>query len=152
MATAEPLDAEMAERIARHRRHRPGDFLLREEPLDLAGALRGLPEETELAILDCLPVWLGNRFARGEDLAGARTEAFLEALVGAPGRIVVVTNEIGFEPAPESPACRAYRDALADLNRCVAARADRVLLMWAGIPLEVAPRRIRPSADPPRGT
>ncbi|MHC4481088.1 MAG: bifunctional adenosylcobinamide kinase/adenosylcobinamide-phosphate guanylyltransferase, partial [Planctomycetota bacterium] len=65
VATAEPLDEEMRRRIAEHRRRRGASFVTLEEPINLAGALASLPEGTEVAVVDCLTVWLGNLFQRG---------------------------------------------------------------------------------------
>ncbi|MCK6526695.1 bifunctional adenosylcobinamide kinase/adenosylcobinamide-phosphate guanylyltransferase [Myxococcota bacterium] len=146
VATAEPMDGEMAARIHRHRAEREGRYDTLEEPLDLGGALRAaLGRGARTVIVDCLTVWLGNAFCR-PDLAPpsrARLEDdLLAALVEARDSgvdVVVVTNEVGLGTIGPDALTRAYVDGLGRLNRRVAAVADRVELVVCGIPLPVKP-------------
>lgn len=133
IATAEPFDDEMRDRIRRHREEREARWFTIEEPVDLAGALRRLPPETEVAVVDCLTVWLGNLLHRGGEMD--EIEAFLEALVEVPCPIVVVSNEVGFGGIAMSPLAREFTDRLGRLNQEVAARADRAVLIVSGLPL-----------------
>ena len=133
IATAEPLDAEMAERIRLHQEERGPDWRLAEAPLDPAAALAAAgPEGT--AVLDCLTLWLSNLMHHGRDVE-AGTARLLQAAAGAPGRVVMVSNEIGLGLAPMEPLSRAFRDAQGRLNQRVAAAADRVEFVAAGLPL-----------------
>lgn len=118
-----------------------------EEPLDLAAALDRLPQGTEVAVVDCLTVWLGNLLHRaggGTDLAGRsdpaafpEVAAFLARLAAPPCPLVVVTNEVGWGIVPENPLARAFRDLAGRVNEEAARRADRVVLMVAGRLLEL---------------
>ena len=133
IATAEPFDDEMRDRIRRHREEREARFFTIEEPLDLAVALRRLPPGTEIAIVDCLTVWLGNLLHRGGEIK--EVEEFLEALADVPCPLVVVSNEVGFGGIAMSPMGRTFTDLLGRLNQEVAARADRAVMIVSGLPL-----------------
>ncbi|HOX07865.1 MAG TPA: bifunctional adenosylcobinamide kinase/adenosylcobinamide-phosphate guanylyltransferase [Planctomycetota bacterium] len=138
IATAEPFDDEMRERIARHRRERAGAFATIEEPVDLAGALGRVPPGTTVALVDCLTIWLANvMHRRGE---GAREypeiAAFVAALKAAPCDVIAVTNEVGMGIIPtDSELSRRFRDQAGWLNQAVAQVADEVVLVVSGIPL-----------------
>ncbi len=139
LATAEACDEEMRRRIANHRRDRGDEFLTMEEPLDLAGALRRLPQETRVVLVDCVTVWLGNLLyhlpeerERAEALA-----ALLQVLENPPCPVILVSNETGLGIIPGDPLSRAFRDLAGRLNQDLAAAADRVVLMVAGIPVRV---------------
>jgi adenosylcobinamide kinase/adenosylcobinamide-phosphate guanylyltransferase len=131
VATAEPLDAEMAERIARHRSERGPDWRLIETPLDLAPTVAAHREGA--LVVDCLTLWLSNLMHAGRDVA-AETEALLDAL-GGSGRVILVSNEVGLSIAPENALARAFRDEQGRLNQRLAAVADHVELIAAGLPL-----------------
>jgi adenosylcobinamide kinase/adenosylcobinamide-phosphate guanylyltransferase len=130
IATAEALDAEMAARIARHQAERSGAWRTREEPVELAAAIRGLATG-EVAVVDCLTLWLSNLMHREIDLDGA-TLALVAALAGAKADIWLVTNEVGMGIVPENALARRFRDAAGRLNQTVAERADAVALLFAG--------------------
>lgn len=132
VATAEPLDAEMAERIERHKAERGADWALVEAPLDIAAAV--VEGAGGTVVVDCLTLWLSNAMHRERDVT-AGTEAFLAAVAAAPGRVVVVSNEIGLGLAPMESLSRRFRDAQGRLNQRVAAAADRVEFVAAGLPL-----------------
>ncbi|MEE4120319.1 MAG: bifunctional adenosylcobinamide kinase/adenosylcobinamide-phosphate guanylyltransferase [Paracoccaceae bacterium] len=137
VATAEALDAEMAERIARHQARRGPDWRTIAAPRALVAALDdsdGGPPR----LVDCLTLWLSNLMLGEQDW---RAEA--QALAGALGRqrapVVLVTNEVGAGLVPETPLGRAYRDAAGWTNQTVAAACDEVWLAVAGYPLKVKP-------------
>lgn len=134
VATAEALDAEMAERIRCHQVERGPGWGVVEAPLDLAEAIRGNAGEGVTLVVDCLTLWLSNLMHAGRDVE-AETEALLAALDGAPGRMVLVSNEVGFGLAPANALGRAFRDAQGRLNQRVAAAADHVEFVAAGLPL-----------------
>ncbi|MGF1553609.1 MAG: bifunctional adenosylcobinamide kinase/adenosylcobinamide-phosphate guanylyltransferase [Paracoccaceae bacterium] len=134
VATAEALDAEMAERIARHKAERGADWALTECPLDLAGAVAATAEPGGTLVIDCLTLWLSNLMHHERDVA-AETEGLVAALEAAPGRAVLVSNEVGLGLAPMNALGRAFRDAQGRLNQRVAAAADRVEFVAAGLPL-----------------
>jgi adenosylcobinamide kinase/adenosylcobinamide-phosphate guanylyltransferase len=133
VATAEAFDDEMRERIAHHRGRRDERWRTLEAPLELAGTIREL---TGPALIDCLTLWLSNVMLAGRDVANEK-KLLLTALASARGPIVVVSNEVGLGLVPETPLGRAFRDAQGRLNQKVAAAADRVLFMAAGLPLSL---------------
>ena len=131
VATAEPSDHEMAERIHRHRADRPSWPVI-EEPLDLAGAIAAAPGEA-MVIVDCLTVWLNNMLHhRGAFDPATDASPVVDALVGRAGPAVVITNEVGLGVVPATPLGRRYRDDLGALNQRVAAVATTTLLLVAG--------------------
>jgi adenosylcobinamide kinase/adenosylcobinamide-phosphate guanylyltransferase len=136
VATAQALDDEMAERIALHRGRRGEGWRTHEAPLDLAGTLRELTRDLAPILVDCLTLWLSNLMLGDHDIAKAVAglEAALEA---ARAPIVLVANEVGLGIVPENALARRFRDEAGRLNQRLAARADRVLLMVAGLRLEV---------------
>ncbi|HTZ37238.1 MAG TPA: bifunctional adenosylcobinamide kinase/adenosylcobinamide-phosphate guanylyltransferase [Stellaceae bacterium] len=139
IATAEPGDAEMAARIAAHRarrqEHGGGAFWRTlEAPLDLAGAIRSTTEAERPVLVDCLTLWLANLMGAGRGVEH-EAEALGAALREAQGPVVLVANEVGMGLVPETPLGRAFRDAAGRLNQSVAAQADRVVFVAAGLPL-----------------
>lgn len=135
IATAQALDAEMVERIAHHRARRDAAWQTLDAPLALAAALDGLPEGRPL-LVDCLTLWLTNIMLAGRDV-DAESLHLAEALARPRGPWVVVANEVGLGIVPENALARRFRDAAGRLNQMIAARADHVSLMVAGLPLKV---------------
>jgi adenosylcobinamide kinase / adenosylcobinamide-phosphate guanylyltransferase len=137
VATAEAGDAEMARRIADHRARRGGNWHTVEAPHDLPDALSGIAIDAPV-LVDCLTLWLSNRMLA--DSAMDAEVARLEAALG--GRVeptVLVSNEVGFGIVPDNALARRFRDLQGSLNQRLAACADRVILMVAGLPLTVKP-------------
>lgn len=134
LATAEALDQEMRARIDGHRQRRGAQWQTIEAPLDLAGALARLAAGSQAVLIDCLTLWLSNVLLAERDIAD-ESERLIGALEEAKGPVVAVSNEVGLGIVPETPLGRAFRDAQGILNQRVAAAADRVILMTAGIPL-----------------
>jgi adenosylcobinamide kinase / adenosylcobinamide-phosphate guanylyltransferase len=132
-ATATRSDAEMAARIDRHRSDRCNAFTTFEVPMDLAAALRGLGPE-DCALVDCATLWLSNHMLAGHD-CDAESDDLIAALTDCPARIVIVSNEVGFGLVPDTPLGRRFRDAQGRLNQRLAARADAVVFVVAGLPM-----------------
>ncbi len=135
IATAEALDEEMHERIARHRTRRGNDWIEREVPIALVAAL----DETDGAgarLVDCLTLWLSNLLHAGRDW---RTEAerLAAALVRQRSPVVLVTNEVGMGIVPDNALAREFRDAAGLLNQTIARVADEVEFVVAGLPLRM---------------
>lgn len=134
IATAEALDQEMRERIRHHQAERGADWGLAEAPLELEAALRAHASAGTTVVVDCLTLWLSNILhARREP--DAEAEALLRALAEVEGRVVLVSNEVGMGLAPANALGRAFRDAQGRLNQRVAAAADHVEFVAAGLPL-----------------
>ncbi|RFU46100.1 bifunctional adenosylcobinamide kinase/adenosylcobinamide-phosphate guanylyltransferase [Paraburkholderia sp. DHOC27] len=137
-------DAEFAARIAHHRERRPAHWQLREEPLDLAGALASVDAPGHCVLIDCLTLWLANLLCPPDGSAPdadypARLAAFETALGAATGKVIVVSNEIGLGVVPLGAATRLYVDTLGRLNQRVAALCPQVTMMVAGLPLVLKP-------------
>ncbi len=135
VATAQALDAEMAERVAEHRRRRAPGWETAEVPLDLADTLAGAPEGRPV-LVDCLTLWLTNVMLADRDVA-AESERLARVLARPRGPWVAVANEVGYGIVPENALARRFRDAAGRLNQRVAATASRVVLTVAGLPVEV---------------
>jgi adenosylcobinamide kinase/adenosylcobinamide-phosphate guanylyltransferase len=131
IATAEAGDAEMIERIRLHREQRGPGWVTRETPLDLPAAIRA---ESGALLVDCLTLWLSNLMEQERDIVGA-TEELCAAIQRPGGPVVLVSNEVGLGIVPESSLARAFRDHAGRLHQHVAAVADRVIFIAAGLPL-----------------
>ena len=134
VATAEPLDAEMAERIALHQAERGPDWGVIEAPLEIASAIDAHAQGTLL--VDCLTLWLSNLMHHERDVE-VETAKLAAALSHVKADVVLVSNEVGMAIAPENALARRFRDAQGRLNQRVAAVADRVELVAAGLPLRL---------------
>ena len=132
IATAQLLDDEMRARIEEHQARRGPGWQTIEEPIDLAGALIRAAERPVL--VDCLTLWLTNLILGGHDVLIA-TEALETVLRRRAAQTVLVSNEVGLGIVPDSPLGRAFRDEAGRLHQRIAARADRVMFMIAGLPL-----------------
>ena len=131
-ATAQAWDDEMRARITAHRARRPPGWLTVEAPLALPDAVRQVPGPV---LIDCLTLWLTNLLLAESDMPAA-TEALLAALA-RPALTVVVSTETGLGIVPDNALARRFRDAAGLLHQRVAAQADHVLLMVAGLPLRI---------------
>jgi adenosylcobinamide kinase/adenosylcobinamide-phosphate guanylyltransferase len=134
IATAEALDSEMAERIRHHQAGRGQSWKLVEAPLELPAAIRTHAGERTTLLVDCLTLWLSNLMHHGRDV-DVETEGLIADLVAAPGRVVLVSNEVGMGLAPTNSLGRAFRDAQGRLNQSIAEFADHVEFVAAGLPL-----------------
>lgn len=148
VATAQAGDAEMERRIAHHRQRRPAAWQNVEAPLALAAALRQCAAPDACLLVDCLTLWLSNLFFAGRAAAQAEageavdcpllageTAALIAALGELPGRIILVSNEVGWGIVPMNPLARLFADEQGRLNQRVAAACGRVTLVAAGLPL-----------------
>ncbi len=136
VATAEAWDAEMEERIARHRADRGEGWRTVEAPLQAADALADHDGHDNVIVLDCLTLWLSNLILAERDVEAAAA-TLCGRLRGMSARVVVVSNEVGLGVVPDTPLGRRFRDAQGRLNQQVAAIADRVILVAAGLPLRL---------------
>ncbi len=136
LATAEHTDAEMDDRIARHQARRGEAWGCHEEPLDVASAIANAAPECDGILLECLSTWLGNvLYHANENAWEERRAVFLDALRNTSRGIVVIGNEVGMGIVPATPLGRQFRDLNGWLNQAVAAVADEVIFVAAGLPL-----------------
>lgn len=135
IATAEAGDVEMATRIMAHRARRGGAWSTIEEPLDLSEALAQAASRNQPVLVDCLTLWLSNLMHAGADIDEATDNVLRSLDDHCAMSVVFVSNELGLGLVPETPLGRSFRDAMGRMNMAVAARADRVIFMVAGLPL-----------------
>jgi adenosylcobinamide kinase / adenosylcobinamide-phosphate guanylyltransferase len=137
VATAEARDGEMIERIRHHRERRDaGDLAWEtvEAPRDLAGILGEVARPDRPVLVDCLTLWLSNALLADADL-DAESADLLRSLGALAGPVVLVANEVGLGIVPDNALARRFRDAAGRLNQDVAALANRVVFVAAGLPL-----------------
>ena len=146
LATAWAGDDEMRERIARHRADRPAGWSTVEVPVApraLAEALRRHAGAGTCVLVDCLTLWMTQLCFPPADLppqdAAAAAEALFDALDGLEGEVVLVSNEMGWGVTPLGREAREFVDQMGRLHQRLAARADRVTLVVAGLPLSLTP-------------
>jgi adenosylcobinamide kinase/adenosylcobinamide-phosphate guanylyltransferase len=136
IATAEAMDDEMALRIDLHRRERGADWITREEPLDLASAIAQL-EPHDVAVVDCLTLWLNNLMYYEKPLDAAFDDLVRAVQTQAAGpsgcALFLVSNEVGQGVAPDNPLARRFRDEAGRLHQRLANVADRVVFITAGL-------------------
>jgi len=143
VATAEIGDEEMAARIEKHRQLRPTHWQTLEAPRDVGARLAVAKPTPDAILLDCLTLLVSNIILAMEDqpeaVVEAAVQAELEALLAARAKLdaplIVVSNEVGLGLVPPYPLGRLYRDILGRANQRLAARADKVLFMVAGLPM-----------------
>lgn len=143
LATAPVCDDEMRQRVAAHRQARAErQWTTLEEPLDLAGVLRGAAE-FEVVLVDCLTLWVNNLLHAAEQAgrtltetdAATRAAEVMDACRTRRGTVIFVTNEVGMGIVPEHASARLYRDLAGRCNQIVAAGAETVHFLVSGIPL-----------------
>lgn len=143
LATARPdsFDTEMAARIGRHQADRPENWLTVEEPLEIARAVSENAAEDTIILLDCITVWLSNLMWEHRTVTIERREEIILSEVGFfvdvanRGNVIAVSNEVGGGIVPASETAREFRDLQGFANQLLAAKAERVYLVVAGLPL-----------------
>ena len=138
IATGTAQDEEMAARIEAHRKNRPPHWTVVEEPVRLAAALEAAAAPHRVVVVDCLTLWLSNLLGL-EDEATLRRECahLIEQLPALPGHCILVSNEVGFGIIPANALARRFGDEAGLLHQRLAAQCDRVVLMAAGLPLDL---------------
>lgn len=146
VATAEAGDAEMAARIAAHQAERPQHWRTLEAPRQTGDAIRRHQNDADVVLVDCLTLLANNVIAplpepvaqeTAEAALDAEVDALLAAYAASAGAWIVVSNELGLGVVPPYPLGRVFRDAVGRANQRLAAVADQVVFMVAGLPVEV---------------
>ena len=133
MATGQVFDDEMKRRVGIHKSRRGPEWELAEEPLDLCGALSRIASENKAVLVDCLTLWVTNLMMAERNQAD-EADMLVSALTTLPGMIVLVSNEVGQGIVPDNAMARAFRDHAGLLHQKVAATADEVYFVTAGLP------------------
>ncbi len=147
LATAEAGDADMAARIQSHKETRPSEWDTLEEPLDLAASLSSILNDYDVVILECLTLWVSNLMLAPPTAGDAkadipsRVHEILELYRRGDASWIVVSNEVGLGVIPSTTLGRNYADELGRVNQLVAAAADAVYFMAAGLPLQIKGER-----------
>jgi adenosylcobinamide kinase/adenosylcobinamide-phosphate guanylyltransferase len=124
----------MAARIAEHRRRRGGRWSTREEPLDLAGTLAAVAVPDSVVLIDCLTLWISNVLFAELDVEN-ECGKLISALPGLSGPVIFVSNEVGLGIVPDNALARRFRDEAGRLHQALAAAAQSVVFVAAGLPL-----------------
>ena len=140
IATAEIFDTEMESRIALHRERRGPHWQLVEAPVDLPQAITAADTKDSVILIDCLSVWITNILVHDQD-TDAATDRLVEALSSCSGTVILVASETGLGIVPENKLSRRFRDANGRLNQAIAALADEVFFVAAGIALRIKPQQ-----------
>ena len=136
IATSQPLDGEMNERVRHHRERRPAHWSLIEEPLELARVLRENARADTCLLVDCLTLWLTNLLMlENPQRLTLERDALLACLADLPGEVIFVSNETGMGVVPLGELTRRYVDEAGWLHQALAERCQRVVLTVAGLPL-----------------
>ncbi len=143
MATSVPVDREMEERIASHRRERGALWRTLEEAENIPEKIAEISGRTEVILVDCLTFWISNLLYREYDKAdiGKAIGRLGKALEDARCPVILVSNEVGCGIVPEHPVSRLFRDMTGLANQATASAADRVVWMVAGIAVCIKPER-----------
>lgn len=139
VATCLPHDAEMQQRVARHRRERGRHWQTVETPSLLPEAIVDNSRRAAVLLVDCLTLWISNLLMADGDTAKIqqRIADLVEAIRSANCPLVLVSNEVGAGIVPENQLARQFRDLVGSANQTVAGQAQRVIWMVAGIPVTV---------------
>lgn len=136
LATSQVFDSEMESRIDLHKARRGAEWALTEEPLDLAGALAQSAAPDTAILVDCLTLWVTNLMMAERHVADEARQ-LVETIVKLPGTILFVSNEVGQGIVPDNAMARAFRDHAGLLHQAIAAVADEVYFVTAGLPLKL---------------
>ena len=137
IATAQALDEEMAQRISRHKEQRGDAWECLEEPVDLAGAIRGITSAPPVVVIDCLTLWISNLLLQHPDTYSSRIDSFYAALETCGFPVIMVSNEVGLGIVPGDPLARQFRDVAGRVHQRTARICDTVFFISAGIPVKL---------------
>jgi adenosylcobinamide kinase/adenosylcobinamide-phosphate guanylyltransferase len=139
IATCVPQDAEMKQRVDRHQKERGQHWQTAEAPVHLPEVIIEYSRQADVLLVDCLTLWISNLLMETEDdeLINERISNLKQSLASASCPVILVSNEVGAGIVPENKLARRFRDLVGTANQAVAAQADRVAWMVAGIPVTI---------------
>lgn len=128
-------NADLEERIRRHRSYRPAEWTTVEEPAALGATLRAHASAERCVLVECLTLWLAHLLTSGpSERLDAERASMLRALEEIPGHVVLVSNETGLGIMPPEALSRRFLDLSGELHQSLASVCDRVTLVVAGLP------------------
>ena len=133
VATAYPSDPEMSEKISRHRERRGTKWTTIEEPVSIVKPISNADEPDGLILVDCLTLWLSNLMLANLDV-NSEMGKLVEKIKNIEASLILVSNEVGAGIVPDNVLAREFRHAQGVLNQEVAAAADEVFFITAGLP------------------
>lgn len=139
LATCVPYDDEMKERVSHHQQGRSRDWITIEAPVALSEAIMEHAATSSVVLVDCLTLWINNlmmKNIRKEEMA-LEVQQLARSIQDAPCTVILVSNEVGAGIVPENPLARIFRDTAGLVNQKVAAAANKVIWMVAGIPVSI---------------
>jgi adenosylcobinamide kinase/adenosylcobinamide-phosphate guanylyltransferase len=139
IATCIPRDDEMHQRVYKHQAERGADWTAVETPVFLPAAIRDIGPKADVLVVDCLTLWVSNLMLEytDPDAISEKTAQLIESLRVAVCPVILVTNEVGAGIVPDNQLARQFRDAVGQVNQRIAACADQVIWMVAGIPVKI---------------
>lgn len=137
IVTAEVHDAEMAARVAQHQADRPAHWQTVEAPFELTEALWAHAQVGRTVVVDCLTLWLTNHLLNKPHQLAQTIDALLACVASLPGDILLVSNEVGWSVVPDNALARQFADEVGRLHQRLAACCDQVVLVVAGLPLQI---------------
>ena len=139
IATCEALDKEMAKRIRLHKESRPRHWDTFEEPKEIEATLKKLTNKYDCIVIDCLTLLVSNLFLSGlnKKTIEEKISKLIAALKKVNCRVMLVSNEVGMGIVPDNKMARDFRDVAGRANQIVAAEANEVFFMTAGLPLKI---------------
>ncbi|MEM7333442.1 MAG: bifunctional adenosylcobinamide kinase/adenosylcobinamide-phosphate guanylyltransferase [Chloroflexota bacterium] len=143
VATAQAFDDDMAARIKKHREERPRHWPTLEAPTNVGVQIAQFSEEVDVVLIDCLTLLTSNVFLANEDNGATETAVFkevadlIEVYQASKTNWIIVSNEVGMGIVPAYDLGRQYRDLLGKVNQKLAQKADKVIFMVAGLPMQV---------------
>lgn len=143
IATAEPLDDEMKERIQKHRDERGALWDTIEEPIEITSVLSGLDRKYNVVLIDCVTIWLSNVILDNETSHKDGVDQRIDDLIDRLGKIdgtvtiFIVSNEVGMGIVPDNQLAREFRDVAGKMNQQIAGISDKVYMIVSGIPIKV---------------
>lgn len=141
LATAEPRDEEMKERIKAHQEKRGEKWETIEEPFKISKVLEKRGGNFEVVLIDCLTLWASNLWEKfsfsNQEIIFKEVEKLVDICSDYPGQLILISNEVGMGIVPENRSARLFRDLLGRINQIIANKAERVYLLVAGIPCKI---------------
>ena len=140
IATAEPLDEEMAEKIKAHRKERPSDWVTVEEPRHLGKVVMDCATTYDVLLIDCLTLWISNLLTNNslkKREINDEIQNLVEHCKKVSSTVIIVSNELGMGIVPLDSLTRLYRDIVGKANQHIATAADEVFLLVSGIPMKI---------------